>query len=204
MNIKIKLIFFISLITILICDAKKLDIKIILGSTRQGRTSEKLGRILKVMADKNDSITTEIIDLRDYNLPFFNDEMPPAYRETVEDPITKKWSDKINEADAFIIVSPEYNSGYSGVLKNAMDSLYKEWNNKPVAFVGYSGGESGATSAVAQLRQVAKAFQMIPVSCEINIGTSWKAFDTKGNLVKDIENDFNNMINEIVNLQLKK
>lgn len=79
-----------------------------------------------------------------------------------------------------------------------MDSLYKEWNNKPVAFVGYSGGPSGATSAVAQLRQVAKGFQMIPIGFDINIGTSWKAFDTKGNLIKNIEKDFNDMINELI------
>jgi len=179
--------------------SKKLNIQIILGSTRKGRTSKKIGNALKNIADKRIDITTEIIDLIDYNVPFLDDEIPPASRKEITDPVVKRWSDKIKEADAFIIVVPEYNSGYPGVLKNALDSLYKEWNNKPVAFVGYSGGTSGGTSAVAQLRQVALALQMIPIDLDITIGSAWKALDTKGNLNnKNIENELNAAIDQII------
>ncbi len=173
-------------------------IGIILGSTREGRSSDKIAKNLKEIANKRDDIVTEIIDLKDYNLPFFNEATPPASREKITDLAIKKWSEKIREMDAFVIVLPEYNSGYPGVLKNAMDSLYKEWNNKPVGFVGYSGGPSGATSAISQMRQVAQAFQMIPVSTEIKIPSAWKAFDEKGNLVKNIEQEFNDMIDQII------
>lgn len=161
---------------------KKTNIKIILGSTRKGRSSDKIGAALKTIMDRRANIVTEILDLNDYNLPFLNDEVPPAMRESITDPLTKKWSDKINEGDAFIIIVPEYNAGYPGVLKNALDSLYKEWNNKPVAFVGFSGGPSGGESAIAQLRQVVLALQMKPVANDIKVPTVWKAFDEKRNL----------------------
>lgn len=181
--------------------AKKLVIQIILGSTRQKRTSDRIAAAVKDMADthKGADIEFEIVDLKDYNLPFLNDEISPSSRENITDPLIQKWSDKIKQADAFIIVVPEYNSGYPGVLKNALDSLYKEWNNKPVAFIGYSGGPSGGSSAVSQLRSVANALKMVPVSCSINIPHAWKAFDTKGNLThKNIKQELHTMIDQII------
>jgi NAD(P)H-dependent FMN reductase len=185
--------------------AQQKDIKIILGTTRTGRTSKKIADTLKKMADKRTDIHTEIIDLNDYNLPFFNDVIAPDRRETITDPVVQKWSDKITQSSSFIIVLPEYNSGYPGVLKNALDSLYKEWNNKPVAFVGYSGGPTGGSSAIAQLRQVAKTLQMIPIDVEINIPMAWKVFDQDGNLLdKNIEPQLNNMIDAIIAAQKTK
>jgi len=179
---------------------KKTNIKIILGSTRKGRTSDKIGAALKAISDKRKDVTTEILDLNDYNLPFLNDEVPPAMRATISDPATKKWSDKINEGDAFIIVVPEYNAGYPGVLKNALDSLYKEWNNKPVAFVGFSGGPSGGASAIAQLQQVARALQMKPVANDIKVPTAWKVFDEKRNLTNPtIASELNAIIDQLKN-----
>lgn len=178
---------------------KKRAIQIILGSTRQGRTADKIATALQQFVATRTDITTEIIDLRDYNLPFLNDEVPPARREIITDPIIKRWSDKITEADAFIMVVPEYNSGYPGVLKNALDSLYKEWASKPVAFVGYSGGPGGGVSAVAQLRTVAKTLGMIPVLSDLAIPSVWQAFDEKGVLVnKNIEKEFTAMIDHII------
>lgn len=178
---------------------EKIHLKIILGSTRQGRTSDKIAQELKLMADKRSDITTEILDLKDFNLPFFNEEVPPARRETIADPIIQKWSDAISAGDAFIIVVPEYNYGYPGVLKNALDSLYTEWNDKSVAFVGYSGGPAGGANAIAQLRQVAQGFKMIPVEAEIMIPSAWKAFDTKGKLVNQhVEDELNAMIDQLI------
>ncbi len=180
----------------------KMIIQIILGSTRQGRTSEKIAKSLQQMADTRADVTTEIIDLRDYNLPFFNDEIAPASRKSITDPIIKKWSDKIKEAQAYIVVVPEYNAGYPAVLKNALDSLYQEWNHKPVAFVGYSGGPSGGTSAIAQLRTVVHALKMIPVASDINIPQSWKAFDEKGDMVnKNIQQELYTILDQIIQAQ---
>jgi NAD(P)H-dependent FMN reductase len=180
--------------------SKKIVINIIMGTTRQDRKSEKITLLFKKMADKRTDIITEILDLKEYNLPFLNDEIFPYKREKITDPLIQKWSDRISQADAYIIVVPEYNAGYPGVLKNALDILYKEWNNKPVGFIGYSGGSTGGSSAIAQLRTVANAFKMIPVSSEINIPHVWKAFDDNGNFInKNLEAELHVMINQIIN-----
>lgn len=179
--------------------SKKPHIQFILGSTRKGRLSDKIGNKLKQIANKRNDISIEIVDLRDFNLPFLNDEISPSKRKEITDPAIKKWSDKIKEADAFIIIFPEYNSGYPGVLKNALDSLYPEWNNKPVAFVGYSGGTSGGANAISQLRQVVVELKMKPISLDIKIPSSWKAFDKEDNFAdKTIESKLNSVIDELV------
>lgn len=179
--------------------SKKIDLKIILGSTRQGRTSEKIGQAFMHILEKRVDIIAEILDLRDYNLPFLHEEVMPISRKTITDPAIKKWSEKIRQADVFIIVVPEYNAGYPGVLKNAVDVLYNEWNNKPVGFVGYSGGPSGGACAVAQLMDVARAVKMIPVTSIIAIPQAWKAVDTQGNLVNmNIQSELNSMIDQLI------
>lgn len=178
--------------------AKQKNIKIILGSTRQDRTSDKIGAALKQIADKRSEVNIEILDLRDFDLPFLNDSVPPAMRQSITDSAVKKWADKIIEGDAFIIIVPEYNAGYPGVLKNALDSLYKEWNGKRVAFIGYSGSESGGASAIAQLTQVAQALQMKPIEQNIKIPSAWKAFDDKRNLKnQSIATELNSIIDQL-------
>lgn len=179
--------------------SKKVYLKVILGSTRQGRTSEKICNALMRMLEKRADITTEILDLRDYNLPFLYEEVMPSSRKIIADTAIEKWSDKITQADAFIMVVPEYNAGYPGALKNALDLLYKEWNNKPVGFVGYSGGSSGGASVVAQLQDVVRAVKMIPVSSVITIPRASKALDALGNLVNmNIENELNAMVDQLI------
>lgn len=173
-------------------------LKIILGSTRQGRLSEKLGAAFKAIADKHTNLRVEIIDLQEYNLPFFNDETAPIMRTEIKDPVIQKWSDAIKEADAFIILVPEYNSGYPGVLKNALDSLYKEWNNKPVGFVGYSGGPAGGRSALTQLQQVTSALKMVPLATAITIPASYTLLSAQGvTLPPALEEQFSRMLDEI-------
>lgn len=200
--------FFFSILTLLfLCgcynsDAKTesgpIKIKVILGSTREGRSSDKIAQYIeKVLAQRTD-IKIELIDLRDYNLDFLSDETPPARRTTIVDPLVQRWSATVKDADAFIIVVPEYNAGYPGVLKNALDSLYTEWNGKSVGFVGYSGGPSGGTSVVSQLRAVTTALKMVSVSSQINIPTIWKAFDDKGNLIDiTIAKQLDTMVNQL-------
>jgi len=182
--------------------AKTIKIQFILGSTRQGRISDKIATILKEMANKRQDVSTQLVDLRTFELPFLNDEISPSKRTEITDPAVKRWSEKIKEADAFIIVVPQYNAGYPGVLKNALDSLYAEWNHKPVAFVAYSGGPTGGTSVIAQLRQVVAELQMKPVALDIKIPTSWKAFDPQGNFVDNtIESKLNTVIDQLISSQ---
>ena len=147
---------------------QRLKVKIILGSTRQGRFSEKPGRWIHEEAKKRGEFDAELLDLRDYEMPFFDEPVSPSYKEKpYEHEAVGRWTAKIAEADAFIIIAPEYNHGYPGVLKNALDYAYQEWNNKPVAFVSY-GSALGARS-VEQLREVAVELQMAPIRNAIHM-----------------------------------
>ncbi len=155
---------------------------VILGSTRQGRFGEHPAKWITSELKKHSDITVELIDLRDWPLPFFNESISPSLNQgKYENTLAAKWAKKIGEADGFIIVTPEYNHGYSAVLKNAMDYVYPEWNKKPVAFVSY-GGVSGGTRAVQQLRQVAIELQMVPIRQGVHLPFSWTYLDEKGHL----------------------
>ena len=146
----------------------KLNIKLIVGSTREGRFSEKLIPWIKEQVSQNKDIDLEVLDLRDYPMSFFNSAGSPAYGGgDYDNPVVAKWSSKISKADGFIIIAPEYNHGYTAVLKNALDQLYKEWNDKSVGFVSY--GSAGGARAVEQLRQVAVELHMIPVRDAVHI-----------------------------------
>jgi NAD(P)H-dependent FMN reductase len=146
----------------------RLKIKIIIGSTRQGRFSEKPAQWIYEEAKKLDGVDAELLDLRDYPMPFFESPMSPSMAQgKYENEVVQRWAEKIKEGDAFIIVTPEYNHGYPAVLKNAMDVIYPEWNKKPVGFVSY-GSAMGARS-VEQLRQVAVELQMAPIRNAIHI-----------------------------------
>ena len=148
----------------------KIRVKLILGSTRQGRFGEKPANWLynEIKRDWSDSIDIELLDLRDYQMPFFDDPIPPSqHKGEYKNQAVGKWAEKIRESDAFIIVTPEYNHGYPGALKNAMDWIYKEWNNKPVGFVSY--GSALGARAIEQMRSVAVALQMAPIRNALHI-----------------------------------
>ncbi|PIR57717.1 MAG: nadph-dependent fmn reductase, partial [Parcubacteria group bacterium CG10_big_fil_rev_8_21_14_0_10_38_31] len=145
-----------------------LKIKVIVGSTRQSRFSEKpAGWVLEELK-KREGIEAELLDLRDFPMPFFDEAVSPAMKQgPYQNEVVKKWTGKIAEADGFIIVTPEYNHGYPAVLKNALDYVYAEWNRKAVGFVSY-GSVSGARS-VEQLRQVSIELQMAPIRSAIHL-----------------------------------
>jgi NAD(P)H-dependent FMN reductase len=145
-----------------------INIKIIVGSTREGRFSDRAASWINTEMSKQSGVTTEILDLRDYAMPFFNESMSPAY---IQEPYTHeavaRFTKKIHEGDGYIMVTPEYNHSTSGVLKNAVDWVYKEWNNKAVAFVSY--GSVGGARAIEQLRLIAIELQMAPIRAAVHI-----------------------------------
>jgi NAD(P)H-dependent FMN reductase len=179
-----------------------LNIAIILGAFHPTGTGAKIARNIKTMLDKNPRVRAEILDIIAYNLPCYTDTVPAVRKEGITDPILKRWSDKIRAAAAYIIVVPEYNAGYPSLVKNAIDSLYTEWQNKPVAIVGYSGGKTGGTTMIAQLRQVLNNLKMIPVEPDIKIPQSRKALDKDGRLVnyENIEKDIDTIVKQLLML----
>lgn len=146
----------------------KLNIKVIMGSTREGRFSDKAANWISGEIKKFEGISVEVLDLRDYAMPFFNEATSPsAKKEPYKNEAVARFTSKIAEGDAFVMVTPEYNHGTSAVLKNAIDWVSPEWNNKPVAFVSY--GSVGGARAVEQLRLMAIEMQMAPIREAINI-----------------------------------
>ncbi|MDZ4227273.1 MAG: NAD(P)H-dependent oxidoreductase, partial [Patescibacteria group bacterium] len=134
----------------------------------EGRFSEKPGRWILAEAKKREDMEAELLDLRDYEMPFFKEAVSPSFKqEPYTDEAVARWTKKIGEADAFVIVAPEYNHGYTAVLKNALDYVYQEWNEKPVGFVTY-GSAMGART-VEQLREVAVELQMAPIRNAIHM-----------------------------------
>lgn len=145
-----------------------LKIKVILGSTREGRFSEKPGRWILEELQKRDGVEAELLDLRDFELPFFNQaKTPSSAKEGYDIPEVNRWKEKIKEADGFIIVAPEYNHSFPAVLKNALDWVWYEWNKKPVTFVAY--GSAGGARSVEQLRLVAVELELVPIRPAVHI-----------------------------------
>ena len=139
-------------------------IGIILGSTRPNRNGEQVARWVYEIAARRDDAEFELVDLRDYPLPHLDEPLPPSMGQ-YQNEHTRQWADKIASFDGFVFVTPEYNHSTSGVLKNAIDYLYAEWNNKAVGFVSY-GGVGGARAA-EHLRLVAGELQMADVRQQV-------------------------------------
>lgn len=144
-------------------------ISVIIGSTREGRFSDKPANWIAQQLRQRDGVDVRLLDLRDFPMPFFDQPMPPAMpgRPPYSNEIVKKWTAAIAQSDGFVFVTPEYNYGTSAVLKNAIDWVYPEWNRKAAAFVSY-GGSAGVRS-VQQLRETAIELQLAPVRSAVHI-----------------------------------
>lgn len=157
-----------------------LNIKIILGSTRVGRFGENAFEWVKAQLDHHKKdINIEFIDLKDWQLPYFNSPLSPSNPNFKQpDKIHQDFEKKIAEADGFLILTPEYNHGYPAVLKNSLDLTYKPWNNKPVGFISW--GSIGGGRAVEQLRLIAVELQMAPIRESVNLINPWELKDENG------------------------
>lgn len=163
----------------------KLRLQIIVGSTRNGRNSDPVMRWITPVIEANPAFEVEVLDLRDWALPFFQETIEtvgnladPSYSE----PLVKRWNTKIKEADAYIIVTPEYNHGLPAVLKNAIDSVFFSYSfrRKPVACVGYSLGATGGSRAIEHLNQVMLEMEAVPLRTPTLISFVTGAFDAEG------------------------
>jgi NAD(P)H-dependent FMN reductase len=143
-------------------------IQVIIGTTREKRFADKPARwVAEALAARGD-LEVEVVDLREYPLPFFDQPRPAAYtlRDYPDEAIARLGA-KIDEADGFVFVTSEYNHGYPASLKNAIDHLFPEWHRKPVAFVGY--GNVGGARAIEQLREVVVELEMAPLRHAVHI-----------------------------------
>jgi NAD(P)H-dependent FMN reductase len=151
-----------------------LNIGVIIGSTRPGRVGEQVGKWVFELAGKRTDAKFELVDVKEFNLPLLDEPIPPSQGKYSKDH-TKKWAAKIDSFDGYVFVTPEYNHGICGALKNAIDFLFKEWNNKAAGFVGY--GSAGGVRAVEHLRLVMAEVQVATVRNQVAL-----------NLFSDFEN----------------
>jgi NAD(P)H-dependent FMN reductase len=141
-----------------------IKVGIIIGSTRPGRKAEAVARWVYEIATKHGGAAFEVVDIQDFHLPLLDEPMPPSLGQYSR-PHTKAWAAKVASFDAYVFVTPEYNHGPSGALKNAIDYLYAEWNNKAAGFVSY--GSAAGARAVEQLRLVMGELQVADVRAQV-------------------------------------
>lgn len=139
-------------------------IAIIVGSTRPGRKAPAVAEWVHAIAAKRGLAAYEIVDIADFNLPMLDEAVPPS-RGQYANEHTKAWAAKIAEFDGFVFVTPEYNHSTSGALKNAIDYIYAEWNNKAAGFVGY--GSVGGARAIEHLRLIMAECQVATVRAQV-------------------------------------
>ncbi|MFA6732399.1 MAG: NAD(P)H-dependent oxidoreductase [Sphaerochaeta sp.] len=135
-------------------------IGIIISSTRGARVGEQAARYVESIANKRTDLSFEVIDLRDYPMPFFDEVASNAYVPSTNE-VAQKWQKKVASLDGFIFVTAEYNNSITAALKNALDYAYPEWNRKAAAYFSY--GSAGGARAVQHLRDICVELQMAPV-----------------------------------------
>jgi NAD(P)H-dependent FMN reductase len=162
-----------------------MKLQIIVASTRPTRAADKVVPWVVSRAALHDAFETEVIDLRDWQLPMFaehagsiGDPQDPSY----SDQIVRQWNRKIAEGDAYIVITPEYNHSVPGELKNAIDSVFFSFafRNKPMAMVGYSGGIGGGIRAIEHLAQIAVEVEAAPLRSTVLLPFVDRAFTPDG------------------------
>jgi NAD(P)H-dependent FMN reductase len=177
-------------------DSQTIKIAIVLGSTRPGRNGEVVSHWMYEIAKKRPDGNFELVDIRDFNLPLLDEPIPPSMGQYTKDH-TKIWSAKIDSFDAYVFVTAEYNHGIPGALKNAIDFLFKEWNNKVAGFVSYGG--TGGVRAVEQLRLVMAELKVATVRTQVQLSlhTDFENF-TKFKPAPFQEKVANTMLDEVI------
>jgi NAD(P)H-dependent FMN reductase len=155
-------------------DNRPLSIPVILGTPRQGRLSEHVARLVAQEVGKRDGVQTQLIDVRE--LPLTPTDAGEAIKDT-------QFSDTVMHADGLVIVAPEYNHGYPGMLKHALDTNLKEYIHKPVGLCGVSAGGFGGTRVIESLLPVTRELGLVSIFWDVNVSSAGKVFDASGQLL---------------------
>ncbi|MDE1937385.1 MAG: NAD(P)H-dependent oxidoreductase [Alphaproteobacteria bacterium] len=162
----------------------KTKIAIIISTTRAARFADKPAKWIYDIAAKRDDLTVELVDLRDYPMPFFDEPASSAWVPSKNE-VALRWQKKVAEFDGYIFVTAEYNRGVSAALKNALDYAYTEWNKKPAAYVGY--GSVGGARAIEHLRLMNVELQMAPMRSGVHIqGADFMAVWQQGKDINEL------------------
>lgn len=156
---------------------------IVIASTRPGRIGPALAEWFRQFADTHGTFDARVVDLADFDLPVYNEPRHPVMQDYEHDH-TKRWSESVNTADAFVFVTPEYNFNPPPSLVNALNYVYKEWNYKPAGFVSY-GGASGGLRAVQTAKLFVTTLKMMPMVEGVMVPMAWEKLDADGRFVSN-------------------
>lgn len=164
---------------------EKIKLIVVLASTREGRRGQKVADWFLPIAEADERFEVTLADLKEYDLPFYDEWIEPSEREDKKypDASVQRWSDVIDGSQAIIFVMPEYNHAVSAPLKNAIDYLYWEWLEKSVGFVGY--GSRGAQDAIDSLKHTIRTLKWKTTQTVVGIQQVKKAYDENGELIED-------------------
>jgi NAD(P)H-dependent FMN reductase len=161
---------------------------IIIGATRQGRQSQKQAQWVYNTAIELEEVEAEIVDLKDYPMPFFDEPISPRYNPNREiDLRAQRWLKKLEEFDAYVFVTPEYNHSIPGVLKNAIDYITWEMSRKPAAIVSH--GSAGGARAAMHLKEILSESKTVPIPNSVAIHGMSEAINEEGELAKDVKSN---------------
>jgi NAD(P)H-dependent FMN reductase len=174
---------------------------IVIGSTRPGRAGISVAEWFIDHARGHGEFDVEVADLAELNLPMLDEPNHPRLRQYTHQH-TRDWSARVDAADAFVFITPEYNHGYPAALKNAIDYLHWEWSDKPVGFVSY-GGVAAGTRALQQLKQVVSVLKLLPVSEAVNLPFFTQFIDEDGVLQPNevMEQSASAMLEELLRVE---
>jgi NAD(P)H-dependent FMN reductase len=156
--------------------SRSLYIPVILGTTRRGRLSAHVAKLIREELSKRSEVDTDVIDIA--TLPLRTDDAGEAIKDSA-------FSSKMERADGLVVVAPEYNHGYPGLLKHVLDSCLKEYIHKAVGIVGVSAGPFGGTRVIENLLPVMRELGLVTIFWDVNFSSVQKAFDTSGKLLDD-------------------
>jgi NAD(P)H-dependent FMN reductase len=176
----------------------KPKIAIVIGTTRETRFGAKPAKWIHDIAAARSDMSVELIDLRDWPMPFFNEVASNMWAPSRSE-VAQRWQKKVAEFDGYIFVTAEYNRGVPAVLKNALDYAYPEWNRKPAAYVAY--GSVGAARSIEHLRLICVELQMAPTRTGVHIqGGDFMAVWQQGKDIKELkylEKNSKDMLDEL-------
>lgn len=163
-----------------------MKVVVILGSSRDGRMGERVSKLVLKEAENIEGWDVELLDLAEINLPMYHDaNLPSMMNETYSNKTVSDWSAIIKSADAYIVLTPEYNHSIPAVLKNAIDWLYSEWGNKAAGIVSYSMAPYGGARAVEHLRNVLARLAVATVQTSTSIGSVHESISENGEPVSE-------------------
>lgn len=164
-----------------------MKIAVILGSARDGRMGERVGKWVLSTVEKLDNVEFKFMDISEYDLPFMREAISPRYNPNrqVEEKIAH-WLEDLSWADAYLFITPEYNRSLPGELKNALDLIAHEGDRKPAGFVSYSGTPTGGLAAQQELRNAVNQLEMLPIPAFVAIPFVGEVFDEDGSLTEQV------------------